>query len=336
MAGNRPIDRMRDSGGTMTIGDADDDSAITEMISTSEKLYCVKRRGIYAVQIADQIDPIRANPAISDTQQKIFSVGSDSPIVARTLLTAHRLFKKTFLGQNFDEDHAIALALNLLEDFLALDATRGHLEDVIESAKNGYGRTVAAKNATHLPSTKGLKQSLDSFAQKMGHIVNTLEDVAKLFYGAELSRKWIDSLARLVAEKYGEDSEFAIYMQGASEFLLLANSIRNLIEHPKADEYIALDDFKLLPTGMIDLPAITLVRLGQENAKATVTLWMQRMVDDLVSVCEVLIAHLCGANVQPLAGFPTFVTELPVEQRGNPIVRFSYASMMGDRIIPAG
>ena len=44
----RPIDRVRDAGGTMKIGTVDDTSAVTEMIPVGGILHAIKEDGIYS------------------------------------------------------------------------------------------------------------------------------------------------------------------------------------------------------------------------------------------------------------------------------------------------
>ena len=79
ISGKRPIDVLRDSGKSMQVGGDGDDSAIPEMIPIGDTLYMIKERSIYAVQLADQIDPDRTNAAIPDTQQQILSIGARAP-----------------------------------------------------------------------------------------------------------------------------------------------------------------------------------------------------------------------------------------------------------------
>src|SRR5690349_12364125 len=92
MAEKRLIDQLRDSGKSMDIGTDGDDSAITDVISIDRTMYLVKERGLYTVRLADEIDPERTNLGIPDIQQRVLSVGSINPMVARTLLTADTLF----------------------------------------------------------------------------------------------------------------------------------------------------------------------------------------------------------------------------------------------------
>jgi hypothetical protein len=96
MVEKRPIDRMRESGGSMEIGTPDDRSPVSLAVEVDEKLYVVKAKGIYEIKLADQIDPQRTNPNVPNTQQKIHPYGSENEIVSRTLLTAIELTKQNF------------------------------------------------------------------------------------------------------------------------------------------------------------------------------------------------------------------------------------------------
>ena len=55
----------------------DDPSEITGMFGLGESLLIVKRKGIYAIKMADQIDPNRTNPNIPNTVQRFAPYGSD-------------------------------------------------------------------------------------------------------------------------------------------------------------------------------------------------------------------------------------------------------------------
>jgi len=60
--------------------------------------------------------------------------------------------------------------------------------------------------------------------------------------------------------RYGADSPFARYLQGAKPFLLLVLDIRNTIEHPKSNKYIEVSDFRVLPSGQTIAPSVEIVR----------------------------------------------------------------------------
>lgn len=320
----------------MQVGSGDDDSAITEMIPLRDTLYIVKQRGIYAVQLADQIDPDRANAAIPNTQQRILPVGSSDAIVARTLLTAQKLFKKGFLGHSFDQDQGLTLALDILKDLVALTEMRTSLEEAESQARVSFESQSQDRGTLVVPSIGDIGVRWDGFTQKAGHVVNSLEEMAKLFYGKELANKWVDSLAAVTASRYGNDSPFAEYVRAAKPRLLLVLDLRNMVEHPKPNKYIRVNDFRLQASGRIALPSVEIVRPDQEAATATINLLMKLLTDELLSITEVLMAHLCSHHVQLFGGIPMQVFELPPEQRQNQHLRFSYGWHDSERIIPAG
>jgi len=334
-AGDRPIDKMRDAARSGRIGAEDDNSAIRELIPIGDTMYVAKERGIYAVQLADQIDPDRTNAALPDTQQRILPIGTDDTVVARTLLTANTLFKESVLGADFPRETGLRLVLDVLKDPAALAEMRAELETAEAKAREHFEGVRQARGSFVLPAIGNLKARCDAFAQKAGHVVNELGEMAKLFFPNELTKKWIDSLSALAAERYGADSPFAVWMREARPFLLLVNEMRNMIEHPKPDRHIKINDFKLLPSGQIDPPFVEVVRPDEQPHKATVTL-LGKVADDLVSATEVLMACLCGVNARPFSGISVGVFEFPVEQREFKHQRFYYGTPWGDQIARFG
>ena len=67
----RPIDKLRDGAVSIEIRTPGDDSAISEMISTGDRLLVVKGKGIYEIKLADQVDPERTNISAPNTIQKV-------------------------------------------------------------------------------------------------------------------------------------------------------------------------------------------------------------------------------------------------------------------------
>ena len=63
---------------------------------------------------------------------------------------------------------------------------------------------------------------------------------------------------------------------------------------------------------------------------------MELIADQLATAFEVMLAHLCSANVQPFAGMPLGVIEYNESQQKAYKCRYGYASRMGDQIVPFG
>ena len=117
----RPIDLMRSAAGSFRVGLDEDGDAITELFSLNDGLVVVKQKAIYEVRFADQIDPKRENPNIPlNIQRRILSIGADSTVVGRTLLTAKGLFQTKYLP-SIDCDRALNLSFEALQDIVAMD-----------------------------------------------------------------------------------------------------------------------------------------------------------------------------------------------------------------------
>ena len=333
----RPIDRIRESALSMQIGTSED-GASSVMIDMDSALYVVKERAIYAIQLADQVDPERTNVAIPNTQQRLLSIGSHNSKVARIFLTAYTMFKSKHLGAGFPEREAWSHAFEYLRDIVAMMEIRAALVKAIEEAVAGSNKEVANDRSITLPALGNAEERCDAFAQKIGHAIDTLKAVAHLFYPKELSKKWIDSLTVLAAKKHGDDDPLARFMKEKGDDLLFMRDLRNMIEHPKVNTYVRVSDFQLLPSMVIVAPSLDIVRLDRPSIVEPLASFMAQVIEELVSIAEVFFALLCGANVESSSAFPLSVVELPLSRRPtwNPHQRISYGIMVNGEVHPLG
>lgn len=333
----RPIDRIRESALSMQVG-APKDGAISMMIDMGSALYVVKEHAIYAVQLADQVDPERTNVAVPNTQQRILSIGAHDPEVARIFLTAYTMFKSIHLGTGFPEREAWFRAFEYLRDIAAMMEIHSALVKAIEETVAGFNEVVTKDRSITLPSLGNAEERCDAFAQKVGHAIDTLKAVALLFYPKELSKKWIDSLTLVVAQKHGEHEPLARFIKEKGGSLLFMRELRNMIEHPKVDAYVKVRDFQLLPSMELAVPFVDIVRPGEAPISEPLASFMAQVIEELVSIAEVFFALLCGANAKSSSGFPLVVVELPSGRRPkwNPHQRISYGIVMNEEVHPVG
>ena len=115
---------FRNSGGHFSLSNPSDQTPIQAMFTLGDGLLLVTKRCTYRVQVADQIDPARKNPALPhNVQQKIFDLGTESELLCNTLLLAKVMFRKEFL--NVDVNRGIQLAFDALGELVAMhDAAR--------------------------------------------------------------------------------------------------------------------------------------------------------------------------------------------------------------------
>lgn len=331
----RAIDRRRDAAISMTIGSPDDCTEIVQMLVINSRLHVVTGRSIYALHLADETDPERTNPAIPNSQQRVLDIGADDPIVAKLLLTAHALLRRTYLGNTFDEDRSIALAWELTKHVTAMANARIELEASEKESIEIFAHTGRAQSDLRLPTIGNAEHRFHNFAQKLGHAVDAMKEIARLFY-RDLPKKWIDALTDRTVERYGADDGFAKFMLQTKPTLLFLREIRNMVEHAKPDRQIKVFDFRLLPSGEILAPSVEISWPQRSTAPQSLVLLMSELTQTTTLVAEVLMAHLCDAHVQPFGSFGIQVVELPLGERPHPNVRMSYGAYHNGQVIRIG
>jgi hypothetical protein len=267
-------------------------------------------------------DPNRTNPAIRNSTQRLLPVGASDGIVSRILLTAERLCKATYLGPSFPEKKAINLAWQQTKDVIVLQKMAREFEALQQKIMEEFGPAEITPTQIMLPTMPDAESRFDAFAQKIGHTVNTLEQLARLFY-PELKKKWIDGLTELTAERYGADAPFARYMAEVGKTLLFMLDLRNLVEHPKPGKRARVFDFRQLSTGKLLVPSVEFEGSPYTLPNALHTV-MALLTHGMLSMSELMFVQLCEVHARPFPGFDIRVVELPPIERGNSYVRFAY------------
>jgi hypothetical protein len=92
------------------------------MFALNDGLLLISEKCTYRLQVADQIDPDRKNPALPPHFfQKLFDYGTNSELLCRTLLQAQVMFRKEF--QSVDIDRAMQLSFDALGDLVSMHET---------------------------------------------------------------------------------------------------------------------------------------------------------------------------------------------------------------------
>jgi hypothetical protein len=330
---------LRESAKKFEVGTADDNSAITTMISIGDTLYIVKENGIYAFKLADSIDPKRLNPHIPDIQQRVLTCGSASELVGRTLLTATTLFKKNHLPSKFNCEQAIMLSFEALKDIVAMQEVKDAFQQSERAEVDAFNNRQHSQGVLVMPAIGNVLERCKTFIQKADHVSQSLFNIVKLFYGKNVGEKGFESLANMAVRKYGEDDAFTKFAKDVAPKLKYIRNIRNCIEHPNPPTIEAvISDFELNSNGEILQPLIGATYRKEHYSPVPIAIFMEDAVDGLSGIFESMVAHLCSKHVLNMGGFPTQVVEFPPEQRGqdNQHVRYSYGVEINGQIIPAG
>jgi hypothetical protein len=171
----------RDLGGMFTIDNPDDGTPIKKMFALNDSLLLISEKCTYRIQVADQIDPDRKNPALPpNIQQKLFDYGTNSELVCRTLLQAQVMFRKEF--QSVDIDRAMQLSFDALSDLVSVHETAQAFKSAQQAAIEKTERLERQDMSRTIPAVGNVRGYCKSFAQKADHFASALLEIIRLFY----------------------------------------------------------------------------------------------------------------------------------------------------------
>jgi hypothetical protein len=331
---NRPIDKVRNSGIQVTL--PPDTGGITDMGEINGALHMIGGSAIYRVQLADEIDPQRTNIALPNTNQKVLSYGTEFSYVRQTLMTARRLFSNNVLGPAFDYKAGINLSFEALQDLAAMhdihQNLRARFDMIVEDLKN----PVVDPRSMTVPSMGDVRGETKAFLQKADHVAIALFNVAKLFYGDEIGKGMFEGLHDLTCKKFSETEPFSKFLKAALPFLKFVRNARNAVEHPDRSKSVRVTDIALMPSGELNPPTAEVIHPETAQPPVSLLALMAHIANQIAAVFEIMLAHLCGANVPSFAGIPLGVIEYDENQQKAFKCRYGYGTRMGDQVVPFG
>lgn len=322
--GSRPIDRVRDGAGMLTVG-TQTDGVLTGMIALSDVAFMVKERAIYRLLMADDVDPDRENINIPNSVQLALAAGSDSDLVARTLLTADELFPNTYFADAVRREivlGTVEIAKNLLSALEIVDALRARVDEL--------SQPVEVKNrAATLPAVGSLEQRVNAFVQAAHSAVQQLYDLPRSFIKFP-PRGWPDNFTEALQSKWGDEHRFAHFTRSTTPFVKFLRNARHCVEHRRGDQRIDARDFHLTKDGRLNRPTVAIVHSATPLDTTDLIEFMTSILDQLIEVIEAMLAHLADATrPESFAGLPLTISEVPVDQRRTGSrVRLAYFTMI--------
>lgn len=331
---SRPPIPSRDSGGKFTLNNPDDGTPITEMFKLGDGLLMITEKCTYRVQVADQIDPDRKNPALPPNfQQKLFDHGTNSDLLCRTFLHAKVMFRKEF--QSIDVDRAMQFAFDALSDLVSMDETAQTFK-AAEQAAIEKAEVLERKDASlTIPAVGNIRGHCKTFAQKADHFAVALLGIVRLFY-PELKGKGWDVFHELVKNRYGETDNFFRVSELTTPLLQLVRNARDCLEHGNLNG-VKTKDFEPQADGTIAPPTIEIDFRKSAHDRCPVSWFMQETMKALLDSFEMTVVHACSKNVQPFAGMPMTIAPLDENYPKAWHVRFAYGAYYQDgRFVPCG
>lgn len=254
-----PVDRLRDSSGYADISTLDD-GAIIEMLNLGGRLLIIKERSIYEMEFADNIDPERTNINLPLTIHKlIIDKGTESEVVARTFLTAKKIFKPEYLNDKIDCNAVLSLVIDMLSEIFLLENTIQEYSELESQEIEKYKKREARKTGFQLPSIMNLESRCKTIFQKTYQIEQILMNVITHFYpshGLDKKSKF-PQFYEVMKSIYGDNDSFPKFIEKTVYFMDVIRYLRNGLDHFNTN-YVKVTNFELLPNGNILSPTIEL------------------------------------------------------------------------------
>jgi hypothetical protein len=317
----------RDRAGMFSLNNPDDGTPIKEMFKLGESLLFVTEKCTYRMQLADQIDPQRKNPALPyNVHQKIFNYGITSELLCNTLLLAKVMFRKECQPQ-LDIDQAMHLAFNAFGELVAMHETAASFRSAEKEAISKAERLQQQDRSLAIPAVGNVRAQCKTFMQKADHFATALMNIVRLFYADQKGKNW-DDFHELVTSQYGSDDNFSKVTGLTVPFLRLVRDARDCLEHH--NKGVTTEDFHLQADGLVSPPTIEIDFRKSRHERCPVAWFMEETTKALLNAFEMIVVHTCGKNLKPFAGMPIVVGHLSDSYRAAWHVRFAYGMIYAD------
>jgi hypothetical protein len=328
MSDKKPVDVKRERGGRVDIG-SKDDGGIMEMYNMGGRMLVIKERAIYELRLADDIDPERAYPNLpKSTQKLILPLGTESEIFSRTFLTARRLIKAEYFTITIDVNHALALALEVIQELAAMDEEITDYLNAEKKAGDDYEER-KSKNLDHaVPSITDIKTRCKTIFQKADHVSQAQMEIIRLFFPDFDKQSYYSKFLEFIEKRFGKKDPFAEFVQDVLPFIELTRNIRNCLDHRRAE--IQINDFDLMLNLDILKPTIQIEYLNSKLERTSLSQFLSISKENFAQIFENMIAHLCSKVLKQNRIMPGIILMIPEDKRINKFIKFAYWAPIGE------
>ena len=331
----RPPIPRRDSGGSFSLNNPDDGTPIKQMFELNNGLLLITEKCTYRMQVADQIDPKRENPALPPIfQQKLFDYGTESELLCRTLLQAKVLFRKEFQSADLIE-RAMQFSFDALGDLVSMHEAAQEFKSAEQGAIEKAKALHRKDSSQTIPAVSNVRAHCKTFMQKADHFAVSLLGIVRLFYPEMKGKGW-EAFNKLLKSRYGETDPFYKMAEIATPVLQLVRNARDCLEHGNL-KGVTTSDFEPQSDGTIALPSIEIDFRNTSHDRCPISRFMEQVTKALLDSFEMIVAHTCSKNMQPFAGMPIIIAPVPEGYRKAWRVCFAYGMYSQDgQFTPCG
>jgi len=230
-------------------------------IEADGSLFCITGKSMFEILPADKIDPKNTEPETRHGYQKVFSVGTESAYVARTIIQAKSLLDSTVLRAGLDKKDIINHVWNCTKLLVACEASYYYIfsqttelvaqcDEIIETGKR-------TKCIPSLPQVTDLDQHITSFLGNAKRFLEKTHELLCLFYDTPNAEANFQSYRAWMLANASESKEVNDLLEQDKEWIRHIAWCRNALDinHSKTHFKLEIQNFKLHPGNKFSSPS---------------------------------------------------------------------------------
>ena len=310
---------QRDAAGSLQLELREGDS-VQHMWGTADGLLVISRWRTCRVRTPDCIDPGRQHADAPWQQSIVFELGTESPLVARSLVQVQEILKRVFPESDGRRSATFDMAFRVLKALLTLDRIlkriRTETEACVEVVSASIEQYTVGQAPKPIPPILTLEEDFRSFALEVRQCLNHTTDLFELI-DASVGPGRFDIAREKLKQKLGEDAGVFKMLEGDARWIDLWIVVANTVKHPKKSERVVVNELRLLANRQVQLPTWQLFHPSVDlKAPQALLESADIVIQNLLGLFENLFIFVIQEVLpSPPSGLQWFIDDIPATRR---------------------
>ncbi len=241
--------------------DSEEVDPIQFLMTADNSLLAFSGKSTFEVLPAEKIDPENTEPETRHSYQKIFQVGAENPLVARTIIQADSLLDSVLLRAKLEKQQILDHVWGCTKLLLACEASYNYIfsettrllpicDEIIEKGKR-------SRQISSLPQVNDLYQHVTSFLGNAKRFLEKTYELLSVFYGAPNTEANFQAYRIWMLSNAPERKEINDLIEQDKAWVRHVAWCRNALDinHSKQHFRLEIQNFKLHPGNKFSTPS---------------------------------------------------------------------------------
>lgn len=251
----------RDRAGSFTLPSTKS-GEIAELCGVKDFLEVYTPHETFKLQTPENVDPERTNPNAPWVRVKTHDVGSGSPFVARTFITAYKMLKQSGAMDEVRTAAALSLMHDIKETLLQCSTASEVFCTAVDEAMaavdaSGFKRLKGVNSLEVFPMVQDINGKVTAFLISARRAITEICQISPIFWEQGRSHSALEHLLeKELTPKLGADHLLVQFLQKFAPGTKRIVELRNGQEHSQTTKSCRLEirNFEHVPNGQIRAP----------------------------------------------------------------------------------